>query len=110
MVVKFNFQFNGKRFDLEVEECKTIFEKTRGLMFKRNSKPLLFYFNKETREPIHSFFCKSFFAIWFDGDKVVDAKLVKPWKFSVRPKQKFDRLLEVPSGQNAFSILDGRNL
>ena len=109
-MVKFNFEFNGKKFNLEVEECKTIFEKTKGLMFRKRSLPLLFYFNKETKEPIHSFFCKPFFAIWFKGDKVIDGKFVKPWRISIKSKEKFDKLLEIPSGDKNFSIIDGRNL
>jgi len=102
MVVNFNFEFKGKKFSLDVEECKTLFEKTKGLMFRKKSKPLLFYFNKETREPIHSFFCKPFFAIWFNKNKIVDAKFVKSWKVSVKPLEKFDRLLEIPSSDKNF--------
>tara|TARA_Y100000310_G_C20556644_1_gene750906 strand:- start:385 stop:726 length:342 start_codon:yes stop_codon:yes gene_type:complete len=102
MVVKFNFEFKGKKFNLDVEECKTLLEKTRGLMFRKESKPLLFYFNGETREPIHSFFCKPFFAIWFNGDEVVDGKLIRPWKISIKPKKKFNKLLEIPYGSKDF--------
>ena len=107
-MVKFNFEFNGKKFNLDVEECKTIFEKTRGLMFRKKSLPLLFYFNKATREPIHSFFCKPFFAIWFNGNKVIDGKLVNPWKLSIKPAEKFDKLLEIPSGDKNFLALSTR--
>jgi len=104
MVVKFNFKFKEKQFELEVEECKTLSEKTRGLMFRKQSKPLLFYFNKLGKEPIHSFFCKPFFVIWFNGNRVVDAKLVRSWKISIKPKEKFDKLLEIPSGDKNFLV------
>ena len=104
-MVKFNFNYVGRKFEVEVEECKTVLGKTMGLMFRKKSLPLLFYFNKLGRAPIHSFFCKPFFAIWFDGKKVVDGKLVKPWRLSVKPKEKFDKLLEVPSGSKDFLLL-----
>ena len=105
MVKDFGFEFKGKRIELEVEECKSVFEKGRGLMFRKNSKPLLFYFSKAKRYSIHSFFCVQFIAIWFDEGEIVDAELVKPWKLSVKPKMKFDRLLEIPINDKNFSLL-----
>jgi len=104
-MVDFNFNYAGRKFEIEIEECKSFFSKLRGLMFRKKSLPLLFYFNKLGKEPIHSFFCKPFFAIWFDGENVVDGKLVKPWQLSVKPKEKFDRLLEIPSGDKNFLFL-----
>ncbi|MGV8152504.1 MAG: hypothetical protein ACP5OG_05475 [Candidatus Nanoarchaeia archaeon] len=103
--MKFNFNFKGKKFSLEAEECKTLFSKARGLMFRRKSKPLLFYFNKEVLEPIHSFFCKPFIAIWFNKNKIVDVKSIKKWKPYIVPRAKFDTLLEVPCCQESYSRL-----
>ena len=57
------------------------------------------------------FFCNPFFAIWFDGERVVDVKLIKSKKISIQPKEKFDKLLEIPSNSEAFSkFTDERNL
>ena len=109
--MKFKFKYKGKDFELDVKECKNIFSKMSGLMFRKKSKPLLFYFGKSRRGSIHSFFCKPFFAIWFNGGKVVDEKFVKPWIFWIQPKEKFDKLLEIPSNSKVFSkFTDGRNL
>ena len=102
---KFGFNYKGRKFEIEVEECKSFFSKFRGLMFRKKSLPLLFYFNGLGLWAIHSFFCKPFFAIWFDGEKVVDGKLVKPWKFFVKPKEKFNKLLEIPSNDKNFLLL-----
>ena len=105
------FKYKGENFELDVKECKTISSKISGLMFRKKSPCLLFYFGKLRRWRIHSFFCRPFFAIWFNGDKIVDGKFVKPWIFWIQPKEKFDKLLEIPSNSEAFSrFVDERNL
>jgi len=88
------FKLKGKI--LEVEECKTTLQKLRGLMFRRQSKPLLFIFSKPTRQPIHSFFCKPFTAVWLNKGKIIDEKLVKPYCISIQPKARFTQLVEIP--------------
>jgi len=109
--MKFKFNFKNKDFELDVRECLTVFSKARGLMFKKNSKPLLFVFKRPTKQPIHSFFCQPFIAIWFNNKRVVDVKLVKSKKILIKPKEKFDRLLEIPSNSEVFSkFTDERNL
>ncbi len=100
--MKFSFIFKGKREILNVKECKNIFSRGRGLMFRKNSKPLLFIFKKPVRLSIHSFFCLPFIAIWFYNDKVADMKFVKPWKFIVKSKTTYDRLLEIPINDRNF--------
>jgi len=110
-MVKFKFKYKGKDFELDVEKCKNIFSKIKGLMFRKKSKPLLFYFRKSRKWRIHSFFCLPFFAIWFDGERVVDERFVKPWIFWIQPKEKFDKLLEIPSNVGVFKdFTDERNL
>lgn len=86
---------------LEVEECRTAFQKARGLMFRKKSKPLLFVFKKPTRQSIHSFFCRPFKAIWLINGKVIDEKTIEPFSISVKPKEKFTQLVEV--------LLNGNN-
>jgi len=102
--MKFKFTYKKKNFELEVEEYRTIFSKFRGLMFGKNSKPLLFVFGKPTRQAIHSFFCKPFIAVWFNGINIVDVKSVNKWVFWIQPKGKFDKLLEIPSESSFFKI------
>ena len=87
------FKINGKV--LEVEEMKG-FGKFRGLMFRKNSKPLLFKFKKLTRQPIHSFFCKPFHAIWMRNGKIIEEKEIKPFTLFIRPKDAFTELVEIP--------------
>jgi uncharacterized membrane protein (UPF0127 family) len=103
MVTNFGIKYKGKRFKLEVQECKTLFEKAHGLMFKKQSKPLLFIFKRPIRAAIHSCFCQPFLAIWLRKNKVVDEKFVNKWKFSIRPKERYDRLLEIPTSSKEFS-------
>ena len=111
MISKFCFRFKGKELELEIEECKTFFQKFRGLMFRKDGKALLFKFEKPTRQAIHSFFCKPFVAIWFDGNEIVDGEFIKPWKFSVKPKGRFNKLLEIPFGNPLFKeFSDGRKV
>jgi len=100
--MKFNFTYKNKKFSLEVEECNNIFSQARGLMFKKNSKPLLFVFKNKKRRAIHSFFCMPFIAAWFDEGKIVDVKLVNSWRFLIKPKYRFNRLLEIPSNNVTF--------
>jgi len=104
-MVKFSFKYKGKEFNLDVLECKSIFSRAWGLMFRKKGKPLLFIFPRKNLQPIHSFFCKTFFAIWFFDDKIIDAKIVKPWKFSIIPKSKFNKLLEIPCFDSSFFLI-----
>ncbi len=94
---------------VEVELCDTPFKKMRGMMFRKNRKSLLFAFKKPTRQPIHSLFCKPFLAIWMKNGEIVDEKIVKPFSLSVRPKEFFTHLVEIPlKNSNNFKILDGK--
>ena len=110
--MKFNFKYKGKDFEIDVEKCSNFISQIRGLMFRKKSKPLLFIFNKPVRIRIHSFFCKPFAGVWFMKNKIVDVKIVKPWIFSIRAKEKFDKLLEIPASDKSFSwfIDDYRNI
>ena len=103
-MTKFSFNYKGKKINIDVLECRTFFQKMHGLMFRKKSKPLLFIFEKKTFEGIHSFFCIPFIAIWFDSNKIVGIKYVKPWKFYVAPNKKFDKLLEIPVGNPEFQL------
>lgn len=85
----------GKGKKVKVKICNTPLKKLVGLMFKKNSPPLLFTFNKIKTLSIHSLFCKPFKAIWLDdkmhATQVID---VKNWKLNISGKGKY--LLEIP--------------
>ncbi|MCK4997259.1 DUF192 domain-containing protein [Candidatus Pacearchaeota archaeon] len=92
---KITYYIDGKKETIEVELCNTPWKKFRGLMFRKNSPPLFFDFNKVIKLSIHSFFCKPFKAIWLD-DKMHSTRVidVKTWKPSITGRGKY--LLEVP--------------
>ncbi len=96
----FSVKFNGKKYLIKnFIVCDSVFSKARGLMFRPKSfgTPLLFIFRKASKTAIHSYFVDGdFLAIWFLDGKIVDKKIVKPWKFAVTPKEKFNLLLEIP--------------
>jgi uncharacterized membrane protein (UPF0127 family) len=94
------FSFRGKKYSIsDYSICDTVLSKTRGLMFRSANykKPLLFVWKNPGKYSIHSFFCRDFLAVWLLGDKIIEVKFVKPWKFSVTPKGKFNSLLEIPA-------------
>ena len=96
----FRIKFGGKTIVVkDYSVCKSIFSHARGLMFRNKNykKPLLFVFEKAGMYPIHSFFCRKFVAVWMLDGKIIEIKVVKPWKFSVTPKEKFNLLLEIPA-------------
>lgn len=96
------FKYKNKKFVVDVRECKSILSQARGLMFKKNSKPLLFIFKNKKIRAIHSFFCMSFVAVWFDEDKIVDVKMINSWKPLIKPKHEFNKLLEIPFNNVTF--------
>jgi uncharacterized membrane protein (UPF0127 family) len=101
-IFKFIDEKNHKR-TLKVKFCKSIWSKFSGLMFRKNSPPLLFVFKKEQTLSIHSLFCEPFDAIWLDEKKKITKKIriVSPGlNFSAKGKY----LLEVP-----LAISRGRN-
>lgn len=102
-MVKFSFNYKGKYFNIDVKECRSVFYKASGLMFRAKSKALLFVFDKPVKKSIHSFFCLPFVAIWFNGSRIVDAQLIKPWKINIKPSKKFDKFLEIPSNCSEFN-------
>jgi len=102
------FDYQGKKMNIEVKKCNDIFSQASGLMFRKKSKSLLFEFNKKTQMAIHSFFCVPFIAIWFDGRDIVEVRKVMPWKISVKPRKKFDKLLEIPVNDKNFLLFSRR--
>jgi uncharacterized membrane protein (UPF0127 family) len=80
---------------LKVKPCISLWSKFSGLMFRKNSPPLLFIFNKEKKLSIHSFFCKPFRAIWLDDNKKATKYVdIYNWKPNFSGYGKY--LLEIP--------------
>jgi uncharacterized membrane protein (UPF0127 family) len=95
----FRVGFRGRNFVVtEYILCDNHWSRARGLMFRKKGfkTPLLFVFDSASRRAIHSFFCRKFLAVWLLNGKIIDKKIVEPWKLSVTPKEKFDTLLEIP--------------
>jgi len=96
--MKIKLNYKGKKIILDrVGRCDNFLSQTFGLMFRKDYRPLLFNFKKPVSISIHSFFVRTkFLAVWLLNGVIVDVKPVRPWTFSVRPKSKFDMLLEIP--------------
>ncbi len=80
------------------EIADSLFSRARGLMFRKNSKRILFIFNKEGIYPIHSYFVFfKFDAIYLDKNmKIVEIfKGVKPFTALIKPSKKAMYLLEM---------------
>lgn len=83
---------DGKKKTIKVKKVHIL---SFGLMFRKNSPPLLFKIPKTMDAAITSIFCKPFKAIWLD-DKMHATKVleVKKWKFRIVGKGRY--LLEIP--------------
>jgi len=79
-----------------------------GLMFQRREKAkiLIFEFKSPVKMAIHSWFVFfPFFAIWLDSkNRVLDYKIIMPFKFKILPSKKFVKLIEVPIN-NKYKVL-----
>lgn len=100
MIIKHNSK------NIEIKNIKKLSElgKISGLMFHNAEKcpAMLFEFRKPTKMRIHSFFVFfKFAALWLDEkNKIIDLKIVKPFRFSVSCKKPFYKLIEIPLNEN----------
>ena len=96
---EYSVSFNGKKIKIKnYILCDTALKKARGLMFRpKNFKtPLVFLWKNPEKYSIHSFFCRKFLAVWLIDGKILEMKVVKPWRFIIIPKKKFNVLIEIP--------------
>ena len=101
---KISYYIGNKKFSIKAKPLTTILQKATGLMFHRQSPPLLFIFNKEKKLSIHSLFCKPFKAIWLD-DKMHATKIIEIKKPRLNISGKGRYLLEIPlSSENNQNI------
>ncbi len=94
-----------KKITIPVTLCRN---KAKGLMFSRreNAEALLFEFSSPGFWSIHSFFVfYPFLALWLKGNRVIDYKIVRPFSFSVRPRDSFLRLIEIPINEKYKKIV-----
>ena len=93
---KIKLTYKGKKFELNLKVCgKWNF----GLILRtRKTKPLLFDFKKMTNAQMSSlwvFF--PFVIVWLDDkDKIIEARIIEPFTFTVRQEKKFKKLIEIP--------------
>lgn len=102
MVVNYNLKIGKKEIEIPVKKCENLASQIQGLMFRKESPSLLFIFKKPKKIAIHSYFCQPFIGIWLLDDKIVQMKVVEPNTFSVKPKGKFNKLLEIPNNTKEF--------
>lgn len=106
--VNFSFNHNGRKFSLEVEECKRA-KWGLGLMFKtRETKPLLFNFGREINWTLTSLFVFfPFLALWLDDkNNVIAMRVVKPFIPGIISKKSFSKLLEIPINKKNKEIVN----
>ena len=82
------------------EECKTFWQQTKGMMFRKEVVPLVFFFPKETSLKLHSWFCPDNIDLVFLDENWEVVELYSEWDTwsSYSPQKKFMFLLELPRG------------
>lgn len=107
--MKIKIKHKGKEIFINgIEKCGGL-KKYWGLMFKKKEKAnaMLFEFKNSGRYAIHSFFCPEFLAVWIGSEgKIAEYKIVKPWKFIIKPKKDFVKLIEIPLNEKYFEIIN----
>jgi len=85
---------------IECQVAWTEFQKAKGLMFRKEIRPLLFPFRREKKYVFHTLFMrKPIDIVYLDSKKtVVEKKLTKPWKFWIQPNTPARYILELPKG------------
>ncbi len=94
------FNYKGKKISLDTLKCEGVFDMGRGLTFRRRERApaLLFDFGKRVRFALTAFFVFfPFYVLWLDEkNKVLEAKLVKPFRFHINSKKPFTKIVEIP--------------
>ena len=105
---KIGLKFKDKKIKLNVKRVSE-FEKGIGLMFCRRekAKALLFEFKKAVKWNLHSLFVFfPFLILWLDEEnKIVDLRIVKPWKISISSLKKYNKIIEIPLNKKYKEIV-----
>ncbi len=82
------------------EECKTFWEQTKGMMFRKEVVPLVFIFPKEQIVKLHSWFCPDNIDLVFIDENWEIVELQSEWETwsSYKSQKQFMFLLELPRG------------
>ena len=82
------------------EECRTFWEQTKGMMFRKNVVPLVFVFPRERIVKLHSYFCPDNIDLVFLDENWEVIELQPEWETwsSYIPQRPFMFLLELPRG------------
>ncbi|MBU0894776.1 MAG: DUF192 domain-containing protein [Nanoarchaeota archaeon] len=95
---KISFKYKGKKINLDTEICRGA-RMGMGLMFKsRKTDALLFEFSKPNKMSLTALFVFfPFIAVFIDDkNKVMEVRRIKPFKFLIKPKKTFTKLIEIP--------------
>ena len=82
------------------EECRTFWQQTKGMMFRKEVVPLVFTFPKEKIVKLHSWFCPDNMDLIFLDESWEVVELQSEWDTysSYNPSKPFMFLLELPRG------------
>ena len=82
------------------EECRSFWQQTRGMMFRKQVVPLVFAFRKEQAVKLHSWFCPDHMDLVFLNEnwEVVELQAEWPPRSNYVPQRSFMFLLELPRG------------
>ena len=102
-----NVNFDGKSIEVSASSVGS-FGKVMGLMFRSSSGNLLFEFERDVRQAIHSWFVFfPFLAVWLDSNNdVIESRIVRPFSSYVIPKKSFRKLLEIPLNTQNKKFVD----
>lgn len=99
----------GKKISIDVKKTNLI-SKGLGLTFKnRNTDNLIFDFSKNvtwqgTLTSMFVFF--PFLTLWVDSkNKVIDFKIVKPFRFSIKQNKQFRKIIEIPINEKNKDLI-----
>ncbi len=81
------------------EECRSFWQQTKGMMFRKKVVPLVFRFSKEQIVNLHSWFCPDNIDLVFldENWEVVELQPEWPPWSSFSPQKAFMFLLELPA-------------
>jgi len=105
-----NIIIKYKKKRIKIQNVKKLSElgKMRGLMFRRREKcpALLFEFKKPVKMKIHSLFVFfPFIAAWTDNkNRIVDLKIVKPFRPIISSRKPFYKLIEIPLNKKYLTL------
>ncbi len=81
------------------EECTTMWQQLRGMMFRKEVVPLVFSFPSERRVNLHSYFCPGNMDLVFLDENWVVVEVQADWppRQKYRPERRCMFLLELPA-------------